>query len=143
MKKIIISILAVALLLTTGCSIKKNQGDLGEKRVANTFEITPKKISSSALEGENQLITIDIEITNNDKGPLGIGAGDFFIRDEKGKETNIYGQRENFGEELGKGKTLTGKAYFKVSTDYSTFSLIYQPYQTIDAQWDNLQVPSK
>lgn len=143
MKKVIISILAISVLFIAGCSTKAYKGDLNEKRTANTFEITPKELLSSPLGGDNQLVTIEIEVTNKDKGPLGIGAGDFFIRDEKGNKTKIYGQRENFGEVIEKGKSIKGKAYFKVPNSDSTFTLVYQPYETIDAEWKNLHVISE
>lgn len=143
MKKVIISILAISVLFIAGCSTKADKGDLNEKRTANTFEITPKELLSSPLGEDNQLVTIEIEVTNKDKGPLGIGAGDFFIRDEKGNKTKIYGQRENFGEVIEKGKSIKGKAYFKVPNSYSTFTLVYQPYETMDAEWKNLHVISE
>lgn len=143
MKKVIISIFAIGFLFIAGCSTKAYKGDLNEKRTANTFEITPVELSSSPLDGDNQLLTIKIEVTNTDKGPLGIGAGDFFIRDKEGNETKIYGQRENFGEVIEKGKSIKDKAHFKVPNSYSTFTLVYQPYKTTDAEWENLHVISE
>lgn len=143
MKKIIISIFAISFFFIVGCSTKEAKSDFNETRIANTFEITLKELSSSPLGKDNQLLTLEIEITNKDKGPLGIGAGDFFIRDEKGNKTKIYGQRENFGEVIEKGKSIKGKAYFKVPNSYSTFTLVYQPYETMDAEWKNLHVISE
>ncbi len=143
MKKIMFLTCVVALtFIAFGCSSQTNsKGDLGETRKIDTLSITPGKVTSKPAKGKNELITINISIENKGGDVIGVGAGDFYIKDSKGKEISIDGKHENFGQEIKSKEKINGKAYFLVTDSHSKFTLLYKPNQTVEAEWENVRMP--
>lgn len=129
-------------MISIGCGNKmKDVGDLGETRKVGSLSITPKKVSSEPGSGENKILAISFSVKNEGGEVLGIGAGDFYIKDSKGKEHSIDGKQVNFGQDIKEKETIKGKAYFIVPDTYSTITLIYKPDKVVEAEWKNVRIP--
>lgn len=143
MKKIIfLTFIAATTFISVGCSnTTKDLGDLNETRKIENLSITPKKITSEPAKGKNNSVTISFSVQNNGSEMIGVGAGDFYIKDSKGKEISIDGTQGNFGQEIQAKESIDGKAYFIVPNSSSKITVIYKPNQNVEAEWENLIIP--
>ncbi|KGL39095.1 hypothetical protein BMT55_00905 [Listeria newyorkensis] len=105
------------------------------------MKIANLKLTESG-DGKQDILQIEMNIQNNSTTPFAIGGGDFKLKTAKDKTIKVDPQASNFGDEIAAGKTLTGKAYFNLPKDTEKATLVYQPKDKAEAQWE-VTIPEK
>ncbi|WP_077913484.1 DUF4352 domain-containing protein [Listeria rocourtiae] len=72
-------------------------------------------------------VKIKIHAKNKGTQPIGIGAGDFYLKIDGKKYTLASGN--NFGQEIAKGKEITGYGYYTVPPKIKEAELVYIPQE--------------
>ena len=113
---------------------------LGESIVVDGIELTLKQIKTSIVsknEGKEtkSLYGFDINGKNITSAKLGLGAIDFVVITEDGKEHRIDDTISNFGNEIEPDKTISGKAYFSIDKGKTIEKIQYKPVDKVLASW--------
>ncbi|MBC1435399.1 DUF4352 domain-containing protein [Listeria rocourtiae] len=93
-------------------------------------------------DGKKDILQVEMNIQNNSNTPFAIGGGDFKLRTAKDKTIKVDPQASNFGDEVVAGKVFTGKAYFNLPKGTETATLVYQPKDKSEAEWE-IAMPEK
>ncbi|MBC2161873.1 DUF4352 domain-containing protein [Listeria booriae] len=122
MKKIIIALLTTVLITTTltACGGSNTQDtDLNKALGTKEITVTPTKVTrEKAISDRKTVLKIEVTVKNNDKKAIGIGAGNFNLKDDDGKVYDNYGLKsDSLGQELEAGKAVTGNIYFEIPED--------------------------
>lgn len=104
-------------------------------QTANKVAMSVVDIISKA-QGSDISVELVFDIKNNNTAEQGVGANDYRIRDGKGKEYRIDGKRANFGDAIAPKQTLTGSAFFVLPKAVKNFTLVYQPADKVEAEWE-------
>ncbi|MBC1501450.1 DUF4352 domain-containing protein [Listeria weihenstephanensis] len=140
MKKIIMTILATLLLsvVLVGCG-NSEETDLNKALGAKEMTVTPTKVTrEKAATDRKRILKIEVKVKNNTEKPIGIGAGNFALKDADGKEYDIYGMKtDSLGQEVAAGKTITGNIYFEIpaSLEKGWMNYAFQMDQEPVAEW--------
>lgn len=152
MKIKLISIVSLLLVIVTlaGCSKKEKNdsettGDIGTTMRLNKLDMTLDNVvsSNSQLDSEdNQMLIVEMSITNTAKEELPVGANDFKVIGKDKKAYEIYGlEPDNFGQVLKSGETLTGKAYYEIPSSLNKGKLVFKPKKEIVGEWE-IKIPA-
>ncbi|AQY51822.1 lipoprotein [Listeria weihenstephanensis FSL R9-0317] len=121
MKKTIMAILVTLLIVTTlvGCNGKKEDTDLNKALGNKEVTVTPTKVTrEKATSDRKEILKVVVKVKNNAKKPMGIGAGNFTLKDDNGKNYEMYGLKtDSLGQELAAGGTVSGNVYFEIPAD--------------------------
>ncbi|EUJ18727.1 hypothetical protein PGRAN_15367 [Listeria grandensis FSL F6-0971] len=146
MKKII-KIILVALLMSialTGCN--KEESDLNKALGTKEMTVTPTKITrEKAASDRKSIVKVEVKVENNTTKAIGIGAGNFTLKDEDNKVYEIYGMKaDSLGQEVKAKEETTGYIYFEIpaSLEKAWMSYTFQLGQEPVAEW-LLPFPSK
>ncbi|MBC2265012.1 DUF4352 domain-containing protein [Listeria booriae] len=116
MKKILtaISIAALFGLALAGCG--KEDTDINKALGSEEMTVTPTKITrEKAATDRKNILKIAVKVKNNSKTEIGIGAGNFRIKDDNRKVYDSYGmKKDSLGQVVAPGETITGNIYFEV-----------------------------
>ncbi|MBC2149684.1 DUF4352 domain-containing protein [Listeria booriae] len=93
-------------------------------------------------DGKQDILQVEMNIQNNSNTPFAIGGGDFKLKTAKDKTIKVDPKASNFGDEIAAGKTLTGKVYFNLPKDMEKVTLVYQPRDKSEAEWE-VTLPEK
>ncbi|MDN3185219.1 DUF4352 domain-containing protein [Enterococcus faecalis] len=153
MKKIILVVLAVSLLIISGCNTKKQvdsntdntttestkKQNFGDSVVLDGLDISLTGLSEKASvnkEGKHQKLYIfDVSATNVVQDVKGFGAIDFVAETEKNKEYTVDTETAAFGGEIKPSETVKGKVYFSIPTDKKISALKYKPAEKTLKTW--------
>ncbi|MBC6316982.1 hypothetical protein [Listeria grandensis] len=141
-KKLIIAgiatalVLAVALVIYT--TLLQPKTDIGKTQDINGLFIT---VSDAQLISNSQKIRVHFKIKNDTEQKAGIGAGDFYITVNKKAYRMVGG--DNFGQELEKGKTITGSGYYEFPKEQDNVLLTYTSPEGEKLNWDLGKVHEK
>ncbi|MBC2100059.1 DUF4352 domain-containing protein [Listeria booriae] len=116
MKKILtaISIAALFGLALAGCG--KEDTDINKALGSEEMTVTPTKVTrEKAATDRKNILKIAVKVKNNSKTEIGIGAGNFRIKDDNRKVYDSYGmKKDSLGQVVAPGETITGNIYFEV-----------------------------
>ncbi|MBC1797588.1 DUF4352 domain-containing protein [Listeria booriae] len=116
MKKILtaISIATLLGLALAGCG--KEDTDINKALGSEEMTVTPTKITrEKAATDRKNILKIAVKVKNNSKTEIGIGAGNFRIKDDNRKVYDSYGmKKDSLGQVVAPGETITGNIYFEV-----------------------------
>lgn len=84
-------------------------------------------IKTENVSEEEKIVQISLEIKNDGKEEFGIGAGDFYIKDDTGNKYTMYSHEDNFGGVIPIGEKIQGNGYYKVPKNAKGLKLIYSP----------------
>lgn len=101
---------------------------------ANEIAMSVVDIISTPQKNDTS-VELVFDIKNNNKTEQGVGANDYRIKDDKGKEYRIDGARANFGDAIKPNQILTGSAFFVLPKAVKNFTLVYQPADKVEAEW--------
>ncbi|MBC2390338.1 DUF4352 domain-containing protein [Listeria booriae] len=120
MKKILMAILATLLITTTlaGCG-NSESSDLNKSFGTKAITITPTDVTREKAASDRKIILrVKVKVKNHSKKAMGIGAGNFQLKDDNGKTYDIYGMKSNsLGQEIMPGESIKGNVYFEVPAD--------------------------
>ncbi|MBC1212070.1 DUF4352 domain-containing protein [Listeria booriae] len=121
MKKTLIAIFASLVLITAlaGCGTKQDDTDLNKALGNKEITVTPTKVTrEKATSDRKAILKVVVQVKNNSKKAIGIGAGNFNLKDDDGKNYDNYGLKaDSLGQELEAGKTVTGNIYYEIPAD--------------------------
>ncbi|MBC1332629.1 DUF4352 domain-containing protein [Listeria booriae] len=116
MKKILtaISIATLLGLALAGCG--KEDTDINKALGSEEMTVTPTKVTrEKAATDRKNILKIAVKVKNNSKTEIGIGAGNFRIKDDNRKVYDSYGmKKDSLGQVVAPGETITGNIYFEV-----------------------------
>lgn len=125
---IVVSLIVNAMLL-------QPKTDIGKTQDINGLQIT---VANAELVNQSSKVRVQFKVKNNTQQTTGIGAGNFHIR--VGKKDYQMTSGDNFGQEIAKGKTITGKGYYKIPKEQSETLLIYTTPEGEKWTWNLGQV---
>ncbi|WP_088840804.1 DUF4352 domain-containing protein [Listeria sp. ILCC797] len=141
-------LLAIAtVIISAACSndsTKEKKTSENKNYVSKTVNNMNMKINSidttENAKGNQNMVEINMLITNKDSGEVSIGAGDFEIRTDD-KTYTVYPKGNNFGDVIAQGKKLTGSAFFELPKSVKKAELVYVQNKKEAANWD-IEIPS-
>ncbi|WP_171002403.1 DUF4352 domain-containing protein [Listeria newyorkensis] len=115
MKKILTAISVAVLLTLILAACGKEDTDLNKALGSEEMTVTPAKITrEKAATDRKTILKITVKVKNNSKTEIGIGAGNFRIKDDNRKVYDSYGMKEDsLGQVVAPGETITGNIYFE------------------------------
>lgn len=115
MKKILTAISVAVLLTLTLAACGKEDTDINKALGSEEMTVTPTKITrEKAATDRKTILKITVKVKNNAKTEIGIGAGNFRIKDDNRKVYDSYGMKEDsLGQVVAPGETITGNIYFE------------------------------
>lgn len=117
MKKIFLTLFATLLVAVslTGCGNNTNS-DLNKALGTKAITITPTKVTrEKAVSDRKAILQVQVKVKNNTKKAVGIGAGNFQLKDDDGHAYEMYGMKsDSLGQEVKPGDTVKGNIYFEV-----------------------------
>ncbi|MES5896837.1 DUF4352 domain-containing protein [Bacillus cereus group sp. RP43] len=140
-KKIIPAVCMTSILFSAGCTgttdtkkenVEKQaiQTEIGKEKVSRAMKMkvtAAKIVKDETVSEQEEVVQIQFDIKNEGNEDNGIGAGDFVIKDEKGKTYEMYGREDNFGDVIPAGKSLKGNGYYRVAKDTKELKVVYSP----------------
>ncbi|MBC2170636.1 DUF4352 domain-containing protein [Listeria booriae] len=140
MKKILITLFATLLITTTlaGCG-NTESSDLNKALGTKAITVTPTKVTREKAASDRKVILkVQVKVKNNSKNSMGIGSGNFQLKDDNGKAYDIYGMKsDNLGQEVMPGESIKGNIYFEIPADLEKGWMNYSVYldQEPAAEW--------
>ncbi|PLS37027.1 hypothetical protein CYV26_00825 [Carnobacterium maltaromaticum] len=147
MKKISLSVI-IALLFLGGCGAltTETKKDLeNQSKTINEFKtkfiqnikmkLTMIEANQSGLDEKKKIVAISMDFKNEDAQAVGIGGGDFILK-ENDKKYEVISDANNIGQEIEVGKKSTGMLYFEVPEEAQKAELIYTPGDEVLAKWE-------
>ncbi|CAD5896524.1 DUF4352 domain-containing protein [Carnobacterium maltaromaticum] len=144
MKKLMMVGLTLAMLGgTVGCSevTDKDQpkgsnensqshqvNELNKEKKVKDLKMSIKSLKvkkDESIKKDEKLVEVSIAVKNIGKEDTGVGAGDFYLVDRKGKKYEMYGNEENFGALVKASGELKGKSYYVVPKNSKNLSIVY------------------
>lgn len=144
MRKICMQILICMLLpvLLIGCSNGKGKNEIDKAKEVNNLKINPEKAvytdkrNSMDNKKVKKVVEVTFTIQNTGDKEIGIGAGDFSLFDEEGKNLELYGYPDNFGDVINPGKELKGKGYYKMEEEKPSKLVFENPDGNKKIEWE-------
>ncbi len=118
---------------------ESNNSDLNKAIVVNGLELTVKQNKSSEMkkgEQTKKLYSFTVKGKNVGNTKSGLGSIDFVLKTKDNKEIQIDDSLENFGNEISKGKAISGPVYFSVAEKLNVQKIEYKPEDKVLASWE-------
>ncbi|MBC2178379.1 DUF4352 domain-containing protein [Listeria booriae] len=136
-----ITLLCTTILLSislVACS-KSEETDLNQALGSKEITVTPTQITrEKTASNRKNILKVEVKVKNNTAKSVGIGAGNFTLKDDNDRNYEIYGMKEDsLGQEVEANQTINGNIYFEIPKELEKgwLSYTFQINQEPSAEW--------